>query len=371
MASFPKLKTDAVMQYPGGKSLRFASEVVRFVDGGEQRYRDAAGPLRRWVVRLDLLDECEIATLEGFFTANQGAFGSFTFTDPWDGVEYTDCSLEEDALEVAFTGEMRGRAALVVRENRSEMPYFPQLATGAMGQFPLVKRRRARTVTNTCADGRQVKLADAAAAGTEWRLGFQELTDEEMETLLAFFASVEGRLGSFTFLDPAGNLLAWSEQLDEAVWEKGPLVTVVPEAGAWRVTNTGGSTALLAQTLEVPEPFYYCLSMYARGANGALARGGERREFPAAAEWRRLAFASQGQGTGETVRFGLELGPGASVEVFGMQVEAQIGASGYQRTFSRGGVYENARFGSDELQVTTAGPGRHGCELTVIHGERI
>lgn len=119
MATFPKLKTESVMQYPGGKALRFASQVVRFMDGSEQRYREAAAPLRRWIIRLDLLDEGELAAIEEFFLANQGTFGSFAFTDPWDGVEYPDCSLEGDVFEFWLDGEMRGRTSLAVVENRS------------------------------------------------------------------------------------------------------------------------------------------------------------------------------------------------------------------------------------------------------------
>ncbi len=119
MAGFPRLKTDCVMQYPGAKGLRFASQVVRFVDGSEQRYRDEAEALRRWVIRLDLLDEGEIAAIEEFFLANQGAYGSFAFVDPWDGVEYADCSLEGDEFEFSLVGEMRGKTSLTVVENRS------------------------------------------------------------------------------------------------------------------------------------------------------------------------------------------------------------------------------------------------------------
>jgi hypothetical protein len=117
--TFPRLKTGAVMQYPAGKGLRFATEVVRFVDGSEQRYRDFGAAVRRWVVRLDLLDEAEVTAIEEFFAANQGAFGSFSFTDPWDGTEYPDCSLDQDGLEVVLAGEMRAAAALIVVENRS------------------------------------------------------------------------------------------------------------------------------------------------------------------------------------------------------------------------------------------------------------
>lgn len=261
------------------------------------------------------------------------------------------------------------------------MSYFPQLGTGATGQFPIVKRRRARTVSNTAMDGHQVKLVDAPAQSTEWRLRFEELTDGEMETLASFFESVEGRLGTFTFLDPAANLLAWSERLDQTVWQAAPFVTVTGEVQdplgttrACRVTNAGGAAAQIAQTLQVPDWFRYCLSVYARsewGSSVTLVRGEEKRAYGVGSEWRRLAAAAQSERKEESVRFGLELPPGAAVEIFGMQVEAQTGASAYKRTLSRGGVYSNARFDDDEFQVTTAGLERHGCELTVIHGECI
>ena len=37
---FPTLKTGAVMQYPGKRILQFSTDVVRFLDGTEQRYRE-------------------------------------------------------------------------------------------------------------------------------------------------------------------------------------------------------------------------------------------------------------------------------------------------------------------------------------------
>ncbi|HWQ55524.1 MAG TPA: DUF2460 domain-containing protein [Bryobacteraceae bacterium] len=117
--TFPVLKTGAVMQYPGAKELRVATDVVQFVDGGEQRYRDFGSALRRWLIRLDLLDEGELAEIEGFFTDCQGAFGNFAFTDPWDGTEYPNCSLEQDSIETVLEGELRGGTLLVVKENRS------------------------------------------------------------------------------------------------------------------------------------------------------------------------------------------------------------------------------------------------------------
>src|ERR1700735_258397 len=98
MATFPPLKTGAVAQYPATKSLRFQNQIVRFVDGNEQRYRDSAGPLHRWIIRLDLLDATEMSAIEEFFFNNQGSFASFAFTDPWDSTSYPDCSIVGDHL---------------------------------------------------------------------------------------------------------------------------------------------------------------------------------------------------------------------------------------------------------------------------------
>jgi hypothetical protein len=118
MAAFPQLKTNAVAQYPATKSLRRQNQALRFLDGSEQRYRDCAGPLRRWEIRLEALDESEMAAIERFFAASQGRFGSFAFTDPWDGQVYANCSLESDEVELLATGEMQGSTWLTVVENR-------------------------------------------------------------------------------------------------------------------------------------------------------------------------------------------------------------------------------------------------------------
>jgi hypothetical protein len=119
MATFPQLKTGAVAQYPATKSIRFQNQTVRFLDGSEQRYRDAAGPLHQWVIQLNELDESEMTAFEQFFETSQGRLGSFAFTDPWDGTQYADCSVASDELALGSVAEMRGKTSLTVIENRS------------------------------------------------------------------------------------------------------------------------------------------------------------------------------------------------------------------------------------------------------------
>ena len=118
MATFPILKTTAVAQYPAMRYVQFRNQTVRFVDGTEQRYRDASGPLHRWGIQLSELDESEIAAVEAFFATNQGEFGSFAFTDPWDGQIYNNCSLAGESLDLRALAEMRGSTTLTVVENR-------------------------------------------------------------------------------------------------------------------------------------------------------------------------------------------------------------------------------------------------------------
>jgi len=118
MATFPTLKTAAVAQYPAKKLVRFQNQSVRFLDGSEQRYRDSAGPLHRWTIALDQLDEGEAAAVAGFFEGNQGAFASFSFTDPWDGTVYPNCSLVADQWDLTAAEEMSSATSLTIAENR-------------------------------------------------------------------------------------------------------------------------------------------------------------------------------------------------------------------------------------------------------------
>ncbi|HZT34217.1 MAG TPA: hypothetical protein VFA33_30275 [Bryobacteraceae bacterium] len=261
------------------------------------------------------------------------------------------------------------------------MACFPQLATGATSQYPVQKRRSARTVMNACLDGSTLKWADPAGVVTEWELHFAELTDEELAALETFFLSMEGTLGSFTFLDPAGNLLCWSEDLAQPAWTKDPLLTVTGGIDdAWggkrgfRLQNTGGGSQRLEQTLAAPAGYCYALSLYARSLQGAkvrLLRGTEASECQIAAAWRRLVFAGQSQSNADNIAFGVELDAGAVVDVCGLQVEAQPWASPYKRSNAKGGVYTDARFSTDSLEITTEGPGQHGCVLRVIHADHI
>lgn len=118
MATFPKLKTGAVAQYPSERHVGFSTQVLEFVDGSEQRFREYRKPLRKWVVRFELLDEGEVAALRSFFD-QAGAASPFAFTDPWDGTLYPNCTVDGDDFEVQYMAAGRVKTELTIRENRT------------------------------------------------------------------------------------------------------------------------------------------------------------------------------------------------------------------------------------------------------------
>ena len=96
MGSFPLLSTGAVTQYPLEIATGQGIQVVRFLDGTDQRYRMQGRMFRRWQIHLSLLNESETHALEAFFMAQLGGYSTFVFPDPYSGTEVANCRFAED-----------------------------------------------------------------------------------------------------------------------------------------------------------------------------------------------------------------------------------------------------------------------------------
>jgi hypothetical protein len=118
MLRFPALKTGAVIQYPGHRQTRFSTQVIEFLDGTEQRFREYAGPLMRWVIQLDKLDAGELQEAANFFDG-AGPTSTFSFTDPWDGTVHANCVVEGNEFQAKVLDEWRGQTQITIRENRT------------------------------------------------------------------------------------------------------------------------------------------------------------------------------------------------------------------------------------------------------------
>jgi hypothetical protein len=241
---------------------------------------------------------------------------------------------------------------------------YPQLA-----QYPVVTRRQTRTVANRMADGSAIRMADPAGVRIQWDLHYGELSDTEIGALQEFFAAAEGRLNGFTFLDPEANLLAYSGMLDNRVWAVEPGLSATAGEGFYTLRNTAAAAQSITQELgAAPADYVYSLSAEVRSATGAITLlvGSRKAQRAAGADWRRIVFAA----AADVATFGLEVPAGASVDVIGMQVEAQPGASAYRAT-TVGGVYEGARLGDDGLEFVTVGPNRHACRVSVVYNGHV
>ncbi len=118
MAQFPTLKTGAVAQYPVAVSLGYRADIVSFLDGSEQRFRNSPSTLHEWEIPLAQLDEAELANIQQFFLANQGGTAAFAFKDPASGITYPNCSIAGDAMNFKYAGPLSGQTRLFIRENR-------------------------------------------------------------------------------------------------------------------------------------------------------------------------------------------------------------------------------------------------------------
>lgn len=259
------------------------------------------------------------------------------------------------------------------------MLYFPQLPSGAVAQYPATKNTTQRTIVNTLPDGSTVKYVDSGASSVAWQLQFQSLADSEVAVLQEFFASCEGQLNAFTFADPTGNLLAWSEDLTQPAWQASTLLQIVggisdPTGGtsATQVTNPTGADLTVLQTVNAPGWYCYCFSVYVQsqsGVNVTLQRqaGGSSSatSFPTENSWQRIQLSGQTQTTANSVTVGITIPTGQTIDVFGFQLEPQPAASAYKSSYSTGDVYANAHFTTDTLAVTTSAPNCNQCTLSV------
>jgi hypothetical protein len=119
MSTFPELKSGAIVQSGSLRMQGFRNRALRFTDGSAQRFLQSGDPELRWLVRLDRLDDREVAQLEGFFEQMQGSLGRFMFRDPWTGQEYPGSRFESDELATVRDGENRAQGAVwVVNERR-------------------------------------------------------------------------------------------------------------------------------------------------------------------------------------------------------------------------------------------------------------
>lgn len=255
------------------------------------------------------------------------------------------------------------------------MSWFPQLTAGTLAQFPVVRSRQWRTISNQTEGGELISLPDSPADRITWDLQYQDLSDAEAGRVNALFASAAGQAGVFGFVDPLANVIAWSEDLSRPDWQAGLLQVAggvtdpLGGTGAWTITNPTAGELLLQQTLGLPGEYVTCFSAWVRAANPGtvvLARDASRQSFAVTSAWKRVYLSGAGAAGSTAAGFGVAVAAGQRVQVFGLQVEAQPYPSAYKPSSAARGIYAQTRFATDELQVVSTGVGRSDCRIQLI-----
>ncbi len=116
MAIFPALSTGSVTQYPLEIKTGQESQLIRFLDGSDQRYSVRARTLRQWRIPLTLLNENETQALEMFFADQLGSYSVFSFPDPYSGTLVPNCRFGEDAFQSDYVGVDDGSGTVWIVE---------------------------------------------------------------------------------------------------------------------------------------------------------------------------------------------------------------------------------------------------------------
>jgi hypothetical protein len=262
------------------------------------------------------------------------------------------------------------------------MLFYPQLATGALAQYPLVKERLERTIQNIAQDGSVISLYDIYAPQVRWILDYESITDAEADTITSFFQSCEGSLQPFLFVDPSANLLLFNGDLTQSCWVFSSLLQITAGiadpmggAAAIQVVNSSQTSLPVTQSVSIPGQYTCAFSVYLRSSSGPctvmLSRSdgnntASQSVSPSLA-WTRFyissTFASSQSTLGE---FSLEVPAESTVDVFGLQVDAQPHPGTYLPTTSANATYPSARFDMNQVTVVSTGPSQNNLRVNIL-----
>jgi phage-related protein len=100
--------------YPFTEKIEYNVLVSQFENWSEQRRVKCANPRRMFVITFYPKTLTEATAIKNFFIAREGAYDSFTFTNPMDSTEYTVRFMENSfAMERTAYNTVRMQVTLI------------------------------------------------------------------------------------------------------------------------------------------------------------------------------------------------------------------------------------------------------------------
>ena len=258
------------------------------------------------------------------------------------------------------------------------MAIFPALnANGLYTQLPYGVSQAFLTSTEAQANGRRYASAQRTEPLRRFSVTYSQLTDAEASVLEAFFDQMKGRYGQFGWLDPAGNLVRYSEDFGHGTWVKQNVTSgaaVADPFGGMRATALAFSGLGVLKTDLEPvglAGYTLCASAWLKATSGGqtcdIGITDEStyysKTFAIPEAWTRVWFPRKITGSG-TVTWAISC-PGGGLQICSPQMTPTPGPGPYVRSPAMYGYRPKCFFGTDTLAVRVLGPNQRSAGFTV------
>ncbi|MFN9458508.1 MAG: DUF2460 domain-containing protein [Acidobacteriota bacterium] len=96
------------------------------------------------------------------------------------------------------------------------MNSFPRLKSGAIMQWPAVRGMNFSTEVLVFADGSEQRFRNFSHFIRRWIVQLDELDEEDLTIMEGFYAQQQGRVGTFSFVDPWDGTVHAECQFDDS-----------------------------------------------------------------------------------------------------------------------------------------------------------
>jgi hypothetical protein len=407
--------------YPTTTADRVQSRLIKFLDDSEQRWTSAP-MMSAFMLQYVGVSGFDLAQIRTFFLTCKGRCvdaalaTSFSFTLGPRLYQY--CVFDQDGLDVQSNpGEVYSFTLRIkqVRQNDyyvagTPATIFPQLrANGMMTQYPYVGGQAFDTILQDMPSGMRWARNRRLSPLASFILNYPSISDDDVETLRAFFYNQQGQTAGFCFLDPGGNLVQSSEDFTVASWTRSGLSSTGDLNGPFGSGSVGSvlsSTGYGSSATTIVGPAAGGLDGYAVSASIYLKRQYARIDdvpdfdsitdfdslspysssvpipirvgFLNAADgteqyvevvpppsWVRIDFSSVIWFTGP-VTLKIAAQAAGDVGAFGAQVVPMKGPGAYIRTPGNYGLHPKVRFATDTFACAHNSPNDNAAALPLV-----
>jgi hypothetical protein len=219
VGAIPNVRGHGQALYPLTRSREYSTDLAQFVNGTEQRFKVRAG-LTRLKLPYSALVAADASNLDTFVDSAKGMFdttGTITLTDSLGNSNtFDNLTLDQDTIALIEKEPLLFSTELDLHQTQNRntpapvvAAAFPVFDVGLSAQLPLQQIRRLLSAVVDQPSG----IRYAWAWYGEGLVGFPDgaleaweltllLSDVNLVTLETFFRAMEGRMWTFSFIDP-------------------------------------------------------------------------------------------------------------------------------------------------------------------------